>query len=289
MSDARAAHNRAPMTSAVRRFWSGVVDLVLPSACAVCRQPHTAGLDGIVCATCLSRVVPLGWPQCERCGQPRLSPRIPLPTDIERTVGSEILGPCRWCERLHPAIRAVRSVCRMDDGSGAMLVHALKYGGWHAVAPAMARRMARLAWPQDVLDERVALVPVPLAGARERERGYNQAERLARALGASWALPVWTDVLCRTRSTNSQVRLTPSERASNVCGAFAVQATATARLRGAHVILVDDVITTAATINAAAQALVDGGTRIISCVTFGRAPDPGDRTETDFDFDFDRI
>ncbi len=172
----------------------------------------------------------------------------------------------------------------MDEGTGAALVHALKYDGWHAVARPMARRMARLDWPRDVVRERSALVPVPLSVTRHRERGYNQAERLASALAAEWRIPLWTDVLERNRDTRSQVRLTPSERASNVSGAFRVTRGAHARLRGAHIMLVDDVITTAATINAAAQALSDGGARIISCATFGRAPEPGDRAVSDYDF-----
>ncbi len=259
----------------------GMVDLLLPSACAICRALHRADADGIVCQACLARVVRLGWPQCSRCGQPRLSVSIPLP--IEATPSGTI-PPCRWCHKLAPTIRAVRSVCRMDEGTGSALVHALKYDGWHAVAKPMARRMARLEWPPDVVRERTALVPVPLSDTRRRERGYNQSERLASALSVEWRIPVWTDVLERRRDTRSQVRLTPSERASNVSGAFMAVVRAQARLRGAHIVLVDDVITTAATINASAQALADGGARIISCVTFGRAPEPGDRAVSDFDF-----
>ncbi len=175
----------------------------------------------------------------------------------------------------------------MDEGTGAALVHGLKYGNWPAVALPMARRMARLAFPDDVIRERSALVPLPLASVRQRERGYNQSERLARAMAPHWAIPVWADVLTRTRETQSQVRLTPSERATNVSGAFAVRSTALPRLHGAHVILVDDVITTAASLNAAAAALMQGGARIISYVTFGRAPEPGDRTGSDLDLDTD--
>ncbi len=163
-------------------------------------------------------------------------------------------------------------------------MHALKYDGWHAAAKPMARRMARLEWPDDVVRERAAIVPVPLSATRYRERGYNQAERLASGLGHELGLPVWADVLVRNRDTHSQVRLTPSERASNVSSAFVSPTAARTRLRGTHVLLVDDVITTAATLNACAQALADGGARIISCVTFGRAPEPGDRAVSDFDF-----
>ncbi|MFN8717223.1 MAG: ComF family protein [Gemmatimonas sp.] len=183
-----------------------------------------------------------------------------------------------------PAIRTVRSVARMDTGTGAQLVHALKYQGWQAAAVPMARRMAQLQWPTDVHEERAAVVPLPLSPERLRERGYNQAECLARALAPAWRVPVWGDALRRIRTTHSQVRLTPSERAGNVSRAFAVPESRRAQLRGQHVVLVDDVVTTAATLNAAAQALLEGGARIISCVTFGRAPDPGDRAIPDSDF-----
>jgi ComF family protein len=138
----------------------------------------------------------------------------------------------------------------------------------------MAVRMARLDWPADVVEERTALVPVPLAASRERQRGYNQSECLARALAPLWKAPVWSDVLQRCRATRTQTRLTPEERVRNVHGAFAA---AGAGLRGAHVVLVDDVVTTAATLNACAAVLHEAGARIISYVTFGRAPATGDR------------
>lgn len=148
----------------------------------------------------------------------------------------------------------------------------------------MGRRMARLSWPQDVVEERSTLIPIPLGAGRLRERGYNQAEMLARALSPWWNVPVRAEMLVRARETRSQVQLTPSQRAGNVSEAFVVPKEWQAALRGQHVVLVDDVITTAATVNAAVDALLDGGARIISCVTFGRAPDPGDRTAHTSDF-----
>ena len=160
---------------------------------------------------------------------------------------------------------------------GLGVVHALKYDGWFGVAGEMARRMARLDWPLDVRDERVALVPVPLSKKRERERGYNQSAMLARALGEYIGLPVWEDVLVRVRHTKTQTRLTPGDRLRNVSGAFRAPSSARNVLRGAHIVLVDDVVTTAATMNACAAALCDGGARIISFATFGRAPALGDR------------
>jgi ComF family protein len=179
---------------------------------------------------------------------------------------------------LPPFVRSVRSVCWATAGSGQSIVHALKYDGWWRVADGMAARMARLDWPADVAEERAALVPVPLAASRQRQRGYNQSECVARALAVWWRLPVRSDVLERTRETPTQTRLAPEERIRNVHGAFRATLAARNVLSGAHVVLVDDVVTTAATLNACATALFESGTRIISYVTFGRAPALGDRT-----------
>jgi ComF family protein len=162
----------------------------------------------------------------------------------------------------------------MTPGAAPAIVHALKYDGWTATAPAMAARMTRLAWPRDVVEERTAIVPVPLSPARERERGYNQSLLLARPVAERWMIPMWDDVLERTRGTTTQTQLTPGERRANVAGAFRARESARSKLRGAHVIVVDDVVTTAATLNACAEALVAGGARIVSYLTFGRARGP---------------
>jgi len=156
------------------------------------------------------------------------------------------------------------------------LVHALKYEGWHALASELAERMARLDWPADVREERSALVPVPLAAERMRTRGFNQSAKLADALAPHLGVPVWHDVIERPRATPSQTRLTPEQRLHNVADAFRVVEGAPSKLHGAHVILVDDVVTTAATLNECAATLWDAGARIISYVTFGRARAAGD-------------
>jgi ComF family protein len=157
------------------------------------------------------------------------------------------------------------------------IVHALKYGGWSKVADEMAERMSRLSWPMDVTEERAALVPIPLASARKRERGYNQSALIAAGLSERWRVPVWESLVVRSRETRSQTRLTPEQRLGNVAGSFQIGARNRDLLQGAHVLIVDDVVTTAATLNACAKALYDAGARIISYVTFGRAHASGDR------------
>ena len=243
---------------AARATASALLDLVLPRVCVCCERALGDRETGLVCGHCWSRVRQLPEPQCERCGHP--------------TGGHK----CRWCDLLPVFVRAVRSYCWMIEGPASAIVHALKYDGWPRIAEDMGGRLARLSWPRDVLEERALLIPVPLAASRMRERGFNQSERIARALGARWQIPVLDGVLVRGRATETQTRLTPGERLRNVAGAFHTTAERT-RLRGAHVIIVDDVVTTGATLNACALALHQSGARIVSYVTFGRAPAVGDR------------
>jgi ComF family protein len=165
----------------------------------------------------------------------------------------------------------------MPGDPSAAIVHALKYGGWTQVADGLAIRMSRLVFPRDVVEERAGLVPVPLAPSRTRERGYNQSELLSRALSDRWTVPVWSDVLVRSRATRSQTELTPEQRVGNVAGSFQLVERGRERIVGKHIMLVDDVVTTAATLNECARVLYAAGARIISYVTFGRARASGDR------------
>lgn len=253
---ARSAGGRSASYAAFVR--DAVADLVFPRICVVCSALMSPGAIPLACGRCWGCVVPLPHPRCDRCGHP---------------TGE---GSCRWCPLLPPFVRAVRSVTWVPGGVAERLVYALKYEGWHRVADEVAERMARLSWPADVVAERAALVPVPLSAQRLRERGYNQSAALASALGRRQGIPVWPDVLERTRATPSQTRLTAEQRLHNVAGAFQVTPGAPSQLDGAHVILVDDVVTTAATLNECAATLWNGGARVISYVTFGRARAAGD-------------
>lgn len=237
-----------------------VLQLLLPRACAACESRLGDHESGLICGRCWVRLSQLPHPRCDRCGHPRPA-----------------RGSCSACPLLAPFVRAARSYCWIPDDAGSAMLSALKYDGWWQVADAMAERMARLSWPPDVVAERVALLPVPLAASKQRARGYNQAECLARGVGQRWQTPVWADVVGRTRATPSQTSLTPGERLANVHGAFACVDGAAARVAGHHLILVDDVFTTGATLNACAAALFDAGARTLSYLTFGRARTAADR------------
>lgn len=239
---------------------TAALQLLFPRHCACCDAAMRDLEPGLVCGACWARVVPLPQPQCARCGHPR-PPR----------------GSCVVCALLPPYVRALRSYCWVPQAASSGILSALKYEGWPLVADEMAARMLRLGWPADVLRERAALVPVPLAASKQRARGYNQAERLAQRVAAAWGVPVWLDVLGRTRATPSQTALTRGERLANVHRAFVCTNCAPAQITGRHLILVDDVFTTGATLNACAAALFEAGARTLSYLTFGRARTAADR------------
>ena len=228
-----------------RALLSAVERLLLPAECLLCRRGlSSADGDAMVCALCRVRWERLPHPLCERCGSP-----------------VDGVEPCRLCTGWPAALRTVRSAVWLD-GSARKAVHHLKYDGWWRVAQAMAVEMRAL----EPLTGDVSLIPIPLSSRRQRRRGYNQSERLVRALGDCTGVAVRTDVLSRTRETPTQTRLAPEARAANVAGAFAA-----ARVPRGGCVLVDDVFTTGATLVAAADALVAAGAERVYAVTFARA------------------
>jgi predicted amidophosphoribosyltransferase len=246
-----------------------VEQLLLPAECLLCRALLSfLGSTRLVCDVCRHRWRPVRPPWCARCGQPEPS-----------------FGRCRLCAGWPAAFGLARSAVWLDAGAREA-VHALKYGGLPRIAADLAAAMVGLDVPG--LDSGL-LVPVPLGQARLRARGYNQSERLARALGRRWQRPV-VDLLVRTRDTAAQTALTPEARLANVAGAFETRnAEGETRNRRTGegsafrvptsaferpLILVDDVFTTGATLAEAARALERAGAGTVLAVTFGRAVVP---------------
>lgn len=169
-----------------------------------------------------------------------------------------------------PALRAARSACLLHHPADA-LVHQLKYRGWKALGSFMAGRMARVPLPPDVAAETRRVVPVPTTGTRLRERGYNQAEVLATALARATGRTLLR-ALRRAPGAGSQTNLQPVARLANVAGAFRPVDAALNEIAGEHLLLVDDVLTTGATVVACAETLLAAGARCVSVLTFARAP-----------------
>ena len=227
-----------------RRFWLGV-DLLFPPRCIGC------GRVGVrFCENCLagvSRVVP---PICKRCG--------------DAVPEGEIL--CRQCLKYSPAFAQARSWALMED-SVRQAIHRLKYRRDIALADILAVQLVALVqsldWPVE------AVAAVPLGAQRQRDRGYNQAALLAFPLAMGIGVPWIRRALVRIRETRSQVGLNAFARRRNVAGAFCVRDKRA--LEGVTVLLVDDVMTTGATLDAAARALLIGGAARVYAITVARA------------------
>lgn len=220
---------------------------LLPGACLACGE-DAGPADPLICPLCQSRWRRLPEPQCVRCGQPSL-----LDGD-----------PCRFCAGWPVELVRARSAVWLDEGAR-RAVHTLKYGGWWRVAEPLAGTMRGLV----AAGPGVTLVPVPLSPGRVRRRGYNQAERLARALARVMGGRVVPGLLVRTRHTATQTALSPEERRANIAAAFGVAG----RVAG-RVVLVDDVLTTGATLSEAALTLAKAGAKTVEAVTFARALPP---------------
>jgi ComF family protein len=205
----------------------------------------------VVCDACWNRVLPLTPPLCDACGDP-------LPT--WRTISVPI-ARCARCRRAPRQVTCVRAVGAYE-GALRGIVHALKYDGRRSIAPSLAALMRQRG--RAVLAGADAVVPVPLHPSRRRERGFNQAADLAAHLG----LPV-SEALRRVRATTPQTELPASRRHRNVRGAFRPTA-AVAALRACIVVVVDDVSTTGATLEACARALKEGGVGEVRALTAAR-------------------
>ena len=199
-------------------------------------------------------------PVCERLGTP-------LPVDL----GPGMLSPEAIADP--PAYRRARAVARFADGPAQALVHRLKYGDRPDYARVLGRWMAEAG--AALVAEADVLVPVPLHPRRLWRRRFNQAAELARAVGQASGRPLDLDGLVRVKATRSQVGLSRAERAENIQGALRIAATAKGRFRDRRVLLVDDVLTTGATANAAARALLRDGAASVDVLVFARVVTTG--------------
>jgi ComF family protein len=169
-----------------------------------------------------------------------------------------------------PAYARARAAVRYDDVART-LVHALKFQDRVDLAPAMGRWMARAGQP--LLADADLLVPVPLHWRRGFSRRYNQSGALARAIGKQSGVPVAIDALRRIRPTAHQIGLSRAERAANVQGAFRVPPKKRGEVQGRRLVLVDDVLTSGATVDACARALLRAKAASVDVLVFARVVD----------------
>lgn len=235
-----------------------LVRAILAPVCAACRARLDRPLDGPICRRCWLAIPRLSPPWCDWCGDA-------LPP------GPRLVPLCPRCLHMPPAFDVARSAGRYD-GSLRDLIHAFKYDRRRLLAPPLARLMAHAG--ADLLAGADAVVPVPLHPWRSFRRGFNQADDLAQHLGP----PVWR-VLRRVRHGPPQASLPASARQRAATDTFAarhgpgrlVLTGPSWLLPGATVVLVDDVMTTGATVEGCSRALVEAGVRAVRVLTTARA------------------
>ena len=230
------------------------LDIALPTLCVSCREPVSG--EG-VCAECWGKLSFIARPYCERLGIPFVYDPGPGLLSMEA-----IANP--------PAYARARAAVRYDEVAKTM-VHALKYQDRTDLAPIMGRWMARAG--QDLLDSADALIPVPLHWRRLWARRFNQSALLAKAISQVSEVAVADAALKRVKATAQQVGLSQAERAQNVQGAFRVPTERKAEVAGRRLILIDDVLTSGATSDACARAVLRAGARSVDLLVFARVVD----------------
>ncbi len=237
-----------------------------PTQCALCRGWQRGDAGGLAwCGDCDARFAP-ERPRCRRCA-------LPLGVPAER---------CGHCLAEAPAFEA--AVAAVDYGfpwDG--LLAAFKFQGQVELADALAARLAQVVSAAHSTEHSAGrplpelVLPVPLAAGRLAQRGFNQAWELARRVAAALALPADATLLERIADTPHQTGLDRRARQANLAQAFMVDPTCRTRLAGRRVALVDDVLTTGATLDAAAAELLRAGAQSVQAWVFARTPAPGDK------------
>lgn len=227
----------------VQEIKRGLLDLLFPPRCVSCRE-----IGSLLCTKCRDEFELVEPPLCPHCGRPMTSDRL-----------------CSLCRREPLQIDGIRSVAYFE-GTLREVIHHFKYYNKQDLAIPLGKLMGDY-WEKNPLPAEI-IVPVPLHVDRLRERGYNQAALLAREFGRSTGLPISENSLVRVRATRPQVELSVQERKENVCDAFRCSS---AELKDRRVLLIDDVCTTGATLEACSIALRQADVRSVWALTLARA------------------
>ena len=246
------------MRAELARLALGALDILLPPHCPACDAE--VAVQGTFCTACFAALNFITEPLCHGCG---------LPFGSWAQAGPA--RTCLTCDTNPPIWREARAALVYDDAAR-RLVLPFKHADRQELAIVLATHMARAG--RALLPQAQIIVPVPLHRWRLFRRGFNQAALLARALAKRTGLPCLPDALRRPRRTPVLGPLSATERARALCGAFTVRPSRATSLRDAHVLLIDDVMTSGATANACAETLLQAGCAGVDVLVAARVPDP---------------
>ena len=239
------------------RWWRECIppllDICYPRRCGGCGG-DTAGSEGHLCWDCLASAVYITDPMCSRCGDP-----------VDGLVEHDF--ECGWCRRTHPAFDAARSALRFR-GPIRDAMHRFKYNRATHLSADLGGLLAGCVHAHFGTERFDSITYVPLHTTKARERSYNQSRLLAGELGRRLNVPVVHKAIERVRFTRTQTRLNADERKQNVRGAF--RAAMPGWIDGRRWLLVDDVMTTGATVDECARVLKEHGAIAVTVVTVAR-------------------
>jgi ComF family protein len=251
VEDAATVHWTRRAAALGSRLAGAALNALYPPTCLACRA--ATGAHGALCPRCWSAIRFIERPICERLGTP-----------FERDLGEGLISPQAMADP--PVFARARAVARFEDGPARKLAHRLKYSDRAELARPIARWMTRAG--ADVLADADLLTPVPLHPLRLWRRRFNQAAMLAKEISRQTGRPCDLGALRRVKATRSQVGLSRAQRADNVQGAFRVADGAL--VHGKKIVLVDDVLTSGATANAASRVLLRAGASRVDVLVFAR-------------------
>ena len=224
---------------------------ILPHQCVLCRSfADSTNL----CASCWSGLEPISDPKCGQCGRP-------LQHDLPQ-------GKCGHCWLLPPSIERTRAWCLYNDTSRAIVLK-FKHGNGLALTPVLASMLGRLY--EELVTADSLVIPVPLHRWRHLHRRYNQSAELARRLTSTHNCGLFApNLLHRHKATTSQAGLNQAQRKQNLANAFQLNDNGKVAVRDRHILLIDDVLTTGATLNEATRTLGRAGCQSVSALVIAR-------------------
>ena len=242
------------LAASFKSLTDAALGFIYPNACQLCAKERATADEGFVCSRCWQQVRFIKPPFCKRCG---------LPFHGALTTAFE----CSNCREMKLHFRSARSAVSAN-GPVLEVIHRYKYKRALWFELFLADLLLREALPELRNEKWDFIVPVPLHPAKQRQREFNQAERLATFLSDAAKIPIDTTLLQRVTATKTQTKLTREQRAENMRNAFAIRDHR--KLNGERILLFDDVFTTGATTDACARVLLKAGAAEISVWTLAR-------------------